>query len=315
METLGEKLKSLREEKGMTLKDVAKAIKVRESILSALENEEWDKLPQRIFVKGFVRAYARVVEGDEELVLDLFESSCPLKDAAISCPSFETQPHESLGEKKKKYAWIIVTITLILLVGGTYLVVTRFYKSIKWISGKKAERVETTVVKPPGEEKQETVTVVPNSTIPGSTERPAESVTASPSLEEKGSSSVSPGGGQASIPAEKKTANTTVRPVPPEKAEGGKGASQTAEAQPLPKDNLIITAKMETWIGLKIGGKLRKQVLLKPGETFSTRVEKSVELLIGNAGGIDIIFNGKKLEDIGKPGQVVRLKLPLEGNR
>lgn len=314
MEALGEKLKGLREEKGMTLKDVAKAIKVRESVLSALESEEWDKLPQRIFVKGFVRAYARVVEGDEELILDLFESSCPLKDAMISCPTFETQPLESLGRKKRKYGWIVVAIILIFLIGGGYLVVTHSYRSMKWISGKKAGHVETTVVQPPEEEKRETVTVVPNSVIEGSTEKPAESVTASPSLEEKKSSSAPQERAQPSIPAEKKTANITVQPAPPEKAEGEKGASQVAEMQPLLKDNLIITAKMETWIGLKIGGKLRKQVLLKPGESFSTRVEKSVELLIGNAGGVDVTFNGKKMENIGKPGQVVRLKLPVKAD-
>ena len=75
-------------------------------------------------------------------------------------------------------------------------------------------------------------------------------------------------------------------------------------------DNLLITAKMETWIGLKIDGTIRKEILLKPGKTFSTRVDKFVELLIGNAGGIDITFNGKKVENIGKAGQVVRLRLP-----
>jgi len=33
-------------------------------------------------------------------------------------------------------------------------------------------------------------------------------------------------------------------------------------------------------------------------------------MLIGNAGGIDFDLNGKRVGDLGKPGQVVRVTLP-----
>jgi hypothetical protein len=33
-------------------------------------------------------------------------------------------------------------------------------------------------------------------------------------------------------------------------------------------------------------------------------------VFIGNAGGIDFELNGKKVGDLGKPGQVVRVTLP-----
>jgi hypothetical protein len=91
--------------------------------------------------------------------------------------------------------------------------------------------------------------------------------------------------------------------LPPTKA-------PTVSPSPTGKNNLIITAKLETWVGLKVGGKLKKQLLLRPGERYATRVDKPVELLVGNAGGIEIFYNGKKIEHLGKPGQVVRLTLP-----
>jgi len=78
--------------------------------------------------------------------------------------------------------------------------------------------------------------------------------------------------------------------------------------------NLVIKAKMETWLSLKIDGKPHKEILLKPGERFEARVLKTADLLIGNAGGVDIEFNGKDLTPAGKSGQVVRLKLPFERN-
>jgi hypothetical protein len=35
-------------------------------------------------------------------------------------------------------------------------------------------------------------------------------------------------------------------------------------------------------------------------------------MIIGNAGGIDFDLNGKRVGDLGKPGQVIRLTLPKD---
>jgi hypothetical protein len=50
-------------------------------------------------------------------------------------------------------------------------------------------------------------------------------------------------------------------------------------------------------------------VLLKPGEKIE-RKAASFDMDIGNAGGIKIQFRGKNIENIGKSGQVIRLRLP-----
>jgi hypothetical protein len=42
---------------------------------------------------------------------------------------------------------------------------------------------------------------------------------------------------------------------------------------------------------------------------------RGFELLIGNAGGIDFELNGKKVGPIGRPGQVVRVRLPGDYDR
>jgi hypothetical protein len=54
-------------------------------------------------------------------------------------------------------------------------------------------------------------------------------------------------------------------------------------------------------------------MLLRPGESTSHQAQKRIALLVGNAGGLDIIFNGKALEKFGKPGEVVDLVITAQG--
>ncbi len=37
-------------------------------------------------------------------------------------------------------------------------------------------------------------------------------------------------------------------------------------------------------------------------------------MIIGNAGGVDLVFNGRRLESLGEVGEVVRLRLPEDKN-
>ncbi len=316
METLGKKLKSLREEKGMTLKDVARATKIRESAIQALEHEAWDKLPPRIFVKGFIQAYVKTVGGDEAQILDLFNSVYPHEDVTISCPPFELTPLDTLGRHRRSYGWVFVLLILILVGGGGYLLITHFSRPMLPQTGEKTTHVETTVVNPtpskpaipqpaPTQKTENTQAVTRQSATPPLKATPESSAGKPVPLRPEKTSPASEKRAATITPLPK-----TEKPTPPSSTTSAK--TQPAAGPSTGKDNLIITAKMETWVGLKVGGKLKKQLLLRPGERYATRVNKPVELLIGNAGGIEIVYNGKKLEHIGKPGQVVRLTLSPE---
>ena len=72
---------------------------------------------------------------------------------------------------------------------------------------------------------------------------------------------------------------------------------------------LVISAIEETWIRIKADQTPSFQILLKAGEKFE-RKAASFDMDIGNAGGIKIQFKGKKMENLGKSGQVVHLRLP-----
>jgi hypothetical protein len=62
----GEKLRKLREQRGIELDAISNTTKISTRMLRALEDEHFDQLPGGVFNKGFVRAYARLVGLDEE---------------------------------------------------------------------------------------------------------------------------------------------------------------------------------------------------------------------------------------------------------
>jgi cytoskeletal protein RodZ len=53
----------------VTLQEIAASTKIGVSMLQAIEEDRFDKLPQGLFVRGFVREYARFLALDEQKVL------------------------------------------------------------------------------------------------------------------------------------------------------------------------------------------------------------------------------------------------------
>jgi len=78
VESFGARLKKEREQRGVTLDDIALSTKIGKRFLSALEEEHFEQLPGGIFSKGFVRAYARHLGIDEEqAVADYLSATTP----------------------------------------------------------------------------------------------------------------------------------------------------------------------------------------------------------------------------------------------
>jgi curved DNA-binding protein CbpA len=64
----GKDLKKIRDELGVSLEMIADMAKVRIVFLRAIEEDQFEKTPSRIFLKGFLRAYAQCIGLDADLV-------------------------------------------------------------------------------------------------------------------------------------------------------------------------------------------------------------------------------------------------------
>jgi transcriptional regulator with XRE-family HTH domain len=59
MPALGERFRAAREARGLSLSDVAEQIRIRSVYLAAIEDDNWNAIGAPVYVRGFLRTYAR----------------------------------------------------------------------------------------------------------------------------------------------------------------------------------------------------------------------------------------------------------------
>lgn len=67
LRSVGQSLKSIREEKGFTLEEVSKALSIEERILEGIESGDWKGLPDPFFMKGYVNHYTAFLDIADDL--------------------------------------------------------------------------------------------------------------------------------------------------------------------------------------------------------------------------------------------------------
>lgn len=102
---------------------------------------------------------------------------------------------------------------------------------------------------------------------------------------------------------------------------------KTAKIESKPKDiqkesfpkiddilRLTIFAELDTWLQVKLDGKVVFKGVLKKSSSETWQAKKSLELWLGNAGTVQLELNGKILPPIGRKGQVLKnVRITKEG--
>ncbi len=71
---LGSLLKSYREQNGYDIYEVAEALCLSPAIIQALEDEDFDRLPESPYIRGYLRSYAKFAEIDSKEIIELYEA-------------------------------------------------------------------------------------------------------------------------------------------------------------------------------------------------------------------------------------------------
>lgn len=74
MESIGEKLRQAREEKGYTLEQVARETHIAKRFLDAMETEDFDIFPGEPYLLGFLRTYTEFLELDSQEMVALYKN-------------------------------------------------------------------------------------------------------------------------------------------------------------------------------------------------------------------------------------------------
>ena len=121
MTPFGDYLKRERTAKSVSLNDLSRVTKIPLHTLELLEAGESDALPAPVFVRGFVKAYARYLKLDEQIALGELDKWNEARDAALVIPE---PPPVRAGEraiplhpraKMGGVAWLVLVIVLLVV--------------------------------------------------------------------------------------------------------------------------------------------------------------------------------------------------------
>jgi cytoskeletal protein RodZ len=307
--SFGEKLKSEREKRKISLDQISSTTKIGTRMLQALEEEKFSQLPGGIFNKGFVRAYARVVGLDEDqTVADYLQASGDATVVKLE-PTRDGAAHESAPRKaatrdeenrisrleaisdepSRPVPWGVFAV--ILLVVALLL---------SFWSHRRREQ-----------ERQEAHPVPGKSTgqSRGATLPPAAMTTASDSSIAGSPASSSSSASNSARPSLLPSASLSNTSLP-----STSQAIQNSNFAPTPGEFLVlIHAREESWVSVTVDGKFAGSELLESGSERVFHGQKDVAVKAGNAGALDFQLNGKKLDVGGDFGEVKSITIGHAG--
>ena len=87
MPSVGDQLKTTREQQGKSLEDISGELKIRIDHVLALEEGDFDKFDAPVFVRGFVRSYCRILKIDSAPVVVQLNQELGGTEALASDPA------------------------------------------------------------------------------------------------------------------------------------------------------------------------------------------------------------------------------------
>ena len=266
MGELGELLRRAREAKGVSLEQAEGATRVRRQYLEALEAEDFGKLPGEIYVRGFLRNYARYLGLDPEEVLAL--RGAPPEEAVPA--SFGAPLEEPLIRSASRQVFLRFLAVLLLLAG----VVAAGWWAYQWYTGESPLSLLT-----PAPTSTPTLPVSPTAppTVPP-TDAPTPTV---------------------AVPTPTATSTSTLTLVPSPTATPSLTATSPVGVE------VTIEVVELTWLEVTVDGELVLQESVEAGTRLSWTALEKIACRCGNAGGVIVTVDGEEIGSLGDRGQVV----------
>jgi len=278
--SFGERLKKEREKRGFTLEEVSAATKIGVRSLKALEQEKFDLLPGGIFNKGFVRAYAKHLGLDDEVVVaDYLEAageSSPTPTIADPTEAQNAQELRDLGSSQP-LPWGSMAV---LVVVGTLLFAAWHYYSHRKSSQNDAP--SETAATSPGSSPSASST---GSTVAGTT-------VAKP-ISGAGGDSGPASSSQPSAIAPQPNSSTPL---------SGSGSFE-----------LSLRAVDEVWLSTAVDAEPASEAIMEVGQSKTLQASDRVVMRIGNPTALQVSINGKRIPIRGVEGQPETLTFTAAG--
>lgn len=268
--TAGSLLAQAREAAGLTLAAVAQQLKLAPRQVKALEEDDFAHLPERTFVRGFVRNYARLLHLDPALVL------AALPDATITStldrPSLAGSSRvmgelpESLPAHRRPTRWAIpLALIVIVAVTAAYVLTRPAVDTPVSMSANPASASGAATLTAPAAPADPSVTPLPN-----------------PLFADPARAQLSAVG-----PATRTDASSLPAPATPPAAFAPDGIDAP----------LVLTFRGASWAEVKDrGGAVVLSTIGINGATHSVRGSQPFEVWLGNADVVTVTYRGQPID-------------------
>ena len=320
----GDRLQSARIAKGMSLEDVANKMHLSTGILTSLEDNNFEDITAPIFVKGYLRAYARLVKVNEEDIIKQYVTHYMDGDPPISSIS-NTAPEINANDARVKWTTYLVIVVLIGLLSTWWW--NRYQQSPETLSletdatpGMIAEpeprsipatnlddmlrKIESSAndkaldtdndtsveTVPENRPQQQEIAVVLESKK-SSIDKPVEKIekpAATPVVSSQPATLANPAETQM-IPEQQLSAE--------ELADAPESSSMDEVPATLSKDNLQISVNADTWASIEDAeGNRLVYDLLRSGQQLSVSGKAPIKAFFGNGYGVELVYLGKPVD-------------------
>ncbi len=309
---LGARLKGRRLELGLEREEVAIKLKVSAKTLYALEEALDDSLPQPIFARGFVRSYAKIMNMDLAELDTLINEAFPAAAMDNINPELSAAAREqsiTINQTSNAKVLLVAVPLLLLVIVGIGMVVYHFWgDNIKDAVNRPAVTSQsgTTASNAPPARGAQPYTPAPAANQADSTAHtqaaPMQTASATPEV---------PASSRAAEPAPSAPTAAAPEAAAPQPATAARPAdyppnlvtqSNARADSPIPAGSMrvVLFAKYECWIGAEFDDYGRRSFTLEPGQTFVLDFKSKLKLTLGNAGGIDMSYNGAAYDTGGR---------------
>jgi cytoskeleton protein RodZ len=269
--SFGEHLRQQREMRGVSLDEIVAITKIGRRLLQALEEEQFDLLPGGIFNKSYVRAYAKCVGIDEDQAVAEYLEAAQEPPPDNKVIAHQHTFHSDRRPDRAQFPIVPVLILLVVAAGA--------------VGGWKAYQ----------EHQRDRDRQLAAATPPTAAVAPMQTSGAAPAGGTATSSAT-----QSAQPAASSQIVPSSKPVSAVEESGSSHPRQSVASQQdatsaAGEFEVIIRPKDRAWVSVKSDGKYVVRGIIKPPDIKTIRATSEVIFFTGNAGEVDVAFNGKSV--------------------
>ena len=285
-------MKEARQRLGASVADIANALHLEERVVVALEEGRHEELPARPYVRGYVRAYARLVGLNDDELSNRIEAALPKQTAPLRGPSppvVLTLPKPTFAERAQRHLGVLFGVIVVAVLVGAALALWWVWRSYDWSFPSL------------GDEEPDAIAQAPSTLAGQRTVRPT------PRSADEGRTAATVAGGLAPA-SESRPPLGESRPLDAETSLADLPSPSRALSSEPPLEEVVIvgspddeppTAVLafsfseESWVEVHDGaGELIYADLGVAGQTVDVTGRAPFRILVGYAAGVRLTFNG-----------------------